>query len=123
MNRRVELSNDKKIATTLTVPGTIRTAVGRKIWSKIPRKTCVKKLVNKCGCALNTMHCSTRSQCNFISTGLILVYQLVFDTILAALFGMPCNLHRLKLERLLKSELQYSNRLLTTALATSTETS
>ena len=36
MNRRVELWNDKEIATTLTAPGTIRTAVGRKIWSKIP---------------------------------------------------------------------------------------
>ena len=34
MNRRVELWNDKEIATTLTVPGNIRTAVGRKIWSK-----------------------------------------------------------------------------------------
>ena len=50
MNRRVELWNDKEIATTLTGPGTVRTAVGRKIWSKIPRKTCVKKLINKCGC-------------------------------------------------------------------------
>ena len=50
MNRRVKLWNDKEIATTLTTPGTIRTAVGRQIWSKIPRKPCVKKLVNKCGC-------------------------------------------------------------------------
>ena len=50
MNRRVELWNDKEIATTLAVPGAIRTAVGRKIWSKILRKTCVKKLVNKWGC-------------------------------------------------------------------------
>ena len=49
MNRWVELWYDKEI-TTLTAPGTIRTAVGRKIWSKIPRKTCVKKLVDKCGC-------------------------------------------------------------------------
>ena len=47
MNRRIALWNDKEIATTLTVPGT---AVGQEIWSKIPRKTCVKKLVNKCGC-------------------------------------------------------------------------
>ena len=46
VNRRVELWNDKEIVVTLTVPGTIRTAVGRKIWSKIPRKTCVKKLLN-----------------------------------------------------------------------------
>ena len=50
MNRRVELRNDKEVAITLTAPGTIRTAVGRKIWSKIPGKTCVKKLINKCGC-------------------------------------------------------------------------
>ena len=50
MNRRVELWNDKEIATTLVEPGAIQTAVGRKIWRKIPRKTCVKKLVNKCGC-------------------------------------------------------------------------
>ena len=35
MNRRVELWNDKEIATTLAEPGAIRTAVGRKIWSKI----------------------------------------------------------------------------------------
>ena len=50
MNRRVKLWNHKEIATTLTVPGTIRTAVGRKIWSKIPGKICVKILINKCGC-------------------------------------------------------------------------
>ena len=49
MNKRVELWNDKEITTALTVPGTIRTDVGRKIWSKIPRKTCVTKLVDKCG--------------------------------------------------------------------------
>ena len=50
MSRREELWNDKEIATTLTVSGTIRTAVGKKTWSKIPGKTCVKKLINKCGC-------------------------------------------------------------------------
>ena len=50
MNRRVQLWNYKEIATTLAELGAIRTAVGRKIWSKIPRKTCVKKLVIKCGC-------------------------------------------------------------------------
>ena len=104
MKRRVEFCNGKEITITLTTPGTIRTVVGRKIWSKIPRKTCVKKLVNKCG--LNTVHCSTGSQCNFLSTGVILVYPLVFDVILAALFWMHCNLHRLNLERLLKSQLQ-----------------
>ena len=49
MNRRVNLWNDKEITTTLTVPGTITTAVGRKIWSKIPGKTCVQILINKCG--------------------------------------------------------------------------
>ena len=50
MNRWIELWNDKEITTTLTAPGTITTSVGRKIWSKIPRKTCMKKLVDKCGC-------------------------------------------------------------------------
>ena len=45
MNRRVELWNDKEIATTLAEPGTVRGAVGRKICSKIPRKTCAKKQV------------------------------------------------------------------------------
>ena len=55
MNRRVELWNDKEITTTLTAPGTIRTAVGRKIWSKISRRTCMKKLVDKCDCL---KHCT-----------------------------------------------------------------
>ena len=55
MNRRVELWNDKEITTTLTVHGTVRTAVGRKIWSRIPRKTCVKILIHKCGCL---KHCA-----------------------------------------------------------------
>ena len=41
---------------------------------------------------LNTVRCSTGSQCNFLSTGVILVYRLVFGTILAALFWMHCNL-------------------------------
>ena len=50
MNRRVELWNDKEIATTLAAPGAERSAVGRKIWSKITRKTCANKLANKCGC-------------------------------------------------------------------------
>ena len=55
MNRRVELGNDKEITTTLTVPGTITTAVGRQIWSKISRKICMKKPVDKCGCL---KHCA-----------------------------------------------------------------
>ena len=50
MNRRAKLWTDKEVTTTLTAPGTIRTAVGRKIWSKIPGKICVKILINKCGC-------------------------------------------------------------------------
>ena len=53
MNRRVELWNDKEIATSLAAPGAVRTAVGRKIWSKIPTKTCVEKLVNKCSCLIH----------------------------------------------------------------------
>ena len=106
MNRRVELWNDKEIATTLNAPSTIKTAVGRNIWSKIPRKTCVKTLINNCGCL---KHCAlfNRKPMQFLkSTGVILVYQLVFDAILAALSWLHCNLHRLNLERLLKSELQ-----------------
>ena len=53
MNRRVELRNDKEITTTLTVPCTVRTAVGGKIWRKILGKTSLMKLVNKCGCIKN----------------------------------------------------------------------
>ena len=64
MNRRVELWNDKEIANTLTAPGIMRTAVGRKIWSKIPRKTSVKKLINKCGCL---KHCAVQQKANAIS--------------------------------------------------------
>ena len=90
-----ELWADKEITTTLTAPGTIRTAVGRKMWSKILGKTSLKKLVSNCGCFKN---CSTGSQFNFLSTGVILVYLLVFDTILAALFWMRCNFCRLNLE-------------------------
>ena len=56
VNGWAELWNDKEITTTLTAPGAIRTAVGGKIWSKIPGKACVKILINKCGrlehCAL-----------------------------------------------------------------------
>ena len=37
MNRRVEFWNDKEIATTLAESGAIRTAVEKKVWSKIPR--------------------------------------------------------------------------------------
>ena len=50
VNRGAELLNDREITTTLTTPGTIRTPVGGKIWSKIPGKMCVKILINKCGC-------------------------------------------------------------------------
>ena len=39
-----------EIAITLTVTGTIRTAVGKKIWSKIPR-TRGSKMPQKAGCA------------------------------------------------------------------------
>ena len=34
---------------------------------------------------LNSVGCSTGSQCNLLSTGVILLYRLVSDTILAAL--------------------------------------
>ena len=102
MNRRVKIWNDKEIASTLTVSGTVTTAVGIKILSNVPRKTCVKILINKCGCLKHYV----LFKCNFFSTGVILLYRLVFDTILAALFWMHCNLCTLNLERLLKSELQ-----------------
>ena len=48
VNGGAEFWNDKEITTTLTAPGAIRTAVGGKIWSKIPGKACVKILTNKC---------------------------------------------------------------------------
>ena len=50
IDRGLELWNNKEITTTLTAPGTVRTAVGRDKHSKILEKTSVKKLVNKCGC-------------------------------------------------------------------------
>ena len=50
INRGLELWNDKEITTTLTVPCTVGTAVGKHIWSHILGKTSVKKLVNKGGC-------------------------------------------------------------------------
>ena len=43
MDRRLKLWNHKEITTILTAPGTVRTAVGRDIWSKIFKKTSVKK--------------------------------------------------------------------------------
>ena len=46
MDRGLELWNYKEITITLTTPGTVRTAAGRDIWSKILGKTSVKKLVN-----------------------------------------------------------------------------
>ena len=87
MNRRVELWNDKKIASTLTVYGTIRTAVGRNIWIKISKKNLCEEAYKTSVAFLNSIRCSTGSQCNFLSTGVILVYRLVFDTILVVLFG------------------------------------
>ena len=50
MDRGLELWNHKKITTTPTVPGTVRTAVGRDIWTKILGKPSAKKLVNQSGC-------------------------------------------------------------------------
>ena len=47
VNGGAELWNDKEITATLTAPGTIRTAVGGKIRSKIPGKTCVKILIKQ----------------------------------------------------------------------------
>ena len=46
----LKLGNDKKSTTTLTAPGTVGTAVGRDVWSKILGKTSMEKLINKGGC-------------------------------------------------------------------------
>ena len=91
MNRGLEHWNEKEVISTLTAPGTVRTAVGRNLWSKICGKTSIKKIVRRLA-FLKTELCSTGHQCNFLRTGVILVYLLVFDTILAALFGIHCNL-------------------------------
>ena len=45
MDRGLVLWNHKEITTTLIVPGTVRTAVGRHMWIKILGKTSVKKLL------------------------------------------------------------------------------
>ena len=50
MDRGMEHWNHKEITTILNASGTVRTAVGRGIWSKTLMKTSVKKLVNKGGC-------------------------------------------------------------------------
>ena len=55
VNGGAELWNDKEITTTLTAPCAIRTAVGGKIWRKVPGKACVKILINKCG---SLEHCA-----------------------------------------------------------------
>ena len=82
----------------------VRTAVGR--WCKMLGKISVKKMQASVA-VLKTKQCLTGSQCNFLSTGVTLVYLLVFDIILAAPLWVHCNLCRLDLERLLKkSELQ-----------------
>ena len=44
---------------------------------------------------LKTEQCSTGSQCSFLRTGVILVYLLVFDMNLAALFWIHCNIRNL----------------------------
>ena len=59
------------------MPGTVGTAVGRDVWSKILGKTSVEKLINK-GVVLKTGRCSTGGQCRFLRTGVILLYLLVF---------------------------------------------
>ena len=83
----MKLGNDKEITTTLTAPGTVGTVVGRDVWSKIVGKTSVEKFNSRVA-VLKTERSSTGSQCSFLRTGVILVYLLVFDTILAALFWM-----------------------------------
>ena len=87
------------------MPCSVKSAVGRDIWSKILEKTVGKYFQTRLA-VLKPEQCSTGSQCNFIRTCVILVYLLVFDMIQAALFWMHCNLRRLNLERFLKIELQ-----------------
>ena len=84
---------NKDIATTLTAPGTIRTAVGKKIWSKISKKTCMKKLINKCGC-LKHRTLFNRKPMEFLEHRSYAGVSTGVDTILAVLFWMHCNLHR-----------------------------
>ena len=60
------------------------------------------------------------SQCNSLRTEVILVYLLVFDICLQY-FGYSIIYIDLNLERLMKSELQLFNQLLTRALATRLE--
>ena len=50
IDKGLDLLNNKEITTTLTAPGTVRTAVERDIWSKILGKTSVEKLLSKGGC-------------------------------------------------------------------------
>ena len=102
MNRLVELWNDKEV-TTLTAPGTITTAVGRKIWNKIQSKTCMKKLVDKYGCL---KHCAlfNRKPMQFLK------HRSYAGVSTGVRYNSGCTildtLRRWNLERLLKSELQ-----------------
>ena len=65
MNRKEELWNDKEIATPLAEPGTVTAAVGRKIWSKIPRKTWVKKTCKQVWLSLTP--CAVQQEANVVS--------------------------------------------------------
>ena len=49
---------NQEITTTLTAPGTVGTAVGRDVWSKILGKTSVEKLETRVA-VLKTERCST----------------------------------------------------------------
>ena len=77
MNRKVGFWNDKEITTT--APVTVRTVIGRKILRKTSVKTC--KLCSFKNCAI-----FNRKSMHFLRTEATLVYLLMFDTILAALF-------------------------------------
>ena len=46
------------------MPGTVRTAVGRDIWSKILGKISMKKLVNKSGCFIDWVMCNRKPMQN-----------------------------------------------------------
>ena len=64
-------------------------------WENQFEETCKVRVA-----VLKTEQRSTRSQCNFFCIGVILVYLLVFDTILAALFFMHFNLRKFNLAHL-----------------------
>ena len=106
MNRKVEVWNDKDIAKTLAEPGAIRTSVGRKIWSKLPRKTWVKKLVNKSGCLKHHVLFNRKPMQFLKHKSLYWCIDWYWIQFWLHYFGCTVIYVDLNLERLLKNELQ-----------------